>query len=213
MKLNACDFQRIVRLINKLYSFVIFKRNRTIIAPDPNYKGSTLNLSAVPAAAVDAAPQQSATVVTIFRDSPIDDEFDLPVAVALCVLAAYIAAGSVVFAVLEDWTLFEAAYFAFVSMSTIGLGDYVPTYPIYMLASIGYLVFGLALTAMCLQVLQTRLDGGMQRICARVGATIGLDIGERAATTVTATANADPTNLVRKVRPVKKRASSKAKIL
>lgn len=105
--------------------------------------------------------------------------------VALSVLAAYIAAGSVVFALLEDWSLFEAAYFAFVSMSTIGLGDYVPTYPIYMLASIGYLVFGLALTAMCLQVLQTRLDGGLQRICERVGATIGLDIGEQRATLAT----------------------------
>lgn len=135
--------------------------------------------------------------------------------VALSVLAAYIAAGSVVFALLEDWSLFEAAYFAFVSMSTIGLGDYVPTYPIYMLASIGYLVFGLALTAMCLQVLQTRLDGGLQRICERVGATIGLDIGEQRATvaTVSTVAEAQAEANARKVRKVKTRASNKGKVL
>lgn len=198
-----------MRLINKLYSFVIFKRNRAIITPDPHFRGSTLDL----AAGAATSPSGSTIVVAIFRDSPIDDEFDLPVSVALSVLIAYIAAGSVVFAVLEDWSLFEAAYFAFVSMSTIGLGDYVPTYPAYMLGSIGYLVFGLALTSMCLTVLQNRLDGGLQRICTRIGAIIGLDIGHRTVSAVLVEKE-EVTPLIRKqrVRKIKRRSSSNVKV-
>lgn len=160
-----------------------------------------------------------AVVVPIFRDTAIDDAFDLPLSVALAVLAAYIAAGSLVYAVLEDWSIFEASYFAFVSMSTIGLGDFVPSQPVYMLGSIAYLVFGLALTSMCLSALQARLDGGLQRICGRIGAIIGLDIGSIATpATVTATSPSTgaPAALVKRRRKNVKqrpRSGSKGKLL
>jgi len=39
---------------------------------------------------------------------------------------AYIVTGAVVYAQWEEWTLTESTYFSFVTLSTIGFGDFVP---------------------------------------------------------------------------------------
>lgn len=56
----------------------------------------------------------------------IDDEFNLPVSVAFIVLVIYIIFGAIVFCFEEGWGFFESFYFVFISMSTIGFGDFVP---------------------------------------------------------------------------------------
>lgn len=56
----------------------------------------------------------------------IDDEFNLPVSVAFLVLVIYIVIGAIVFCFEEGWGFFESFYFVFISMSTIGFGDFVP---------------------------------------------------------------------------------------
>lgn len=56
----------------------------------------------------------------------IDDEFNLPVSVAFVVLVVYIVFGAIVFCFEEGWGFFESFYFVFISMSTIGFGDFVP---------------------------------------------------------------------------------------
>lgn len=50
----------------------------------------------------------------------IDDEFNLPISLALFILIAYILCGAAVYSLWEDWSFFESCYFVFVSMSTIG---------------------------------------------------------------------------------------------
>ncbi|XP_067210386.1 trichohyalin isoform X2 [Linepithema humile] len=56
----------------------------------------------------------------------IDDEFNLPISVAIVILLAYIFIGATLYYMWEDWGFFESFYFVFISMSTIGFGDYVP---------------------------------------------------------------------------------------
>lgn len=56
----------------------------------------------------------------------IDDEFNLPISVAITILVAYIFIGASVYCLWEEWSFFESFYFVFISMSTIGFGDYVP---------------------------------------------------------------------------------------
>lgn len=56
----------------------------------------------------------------------IDDEFNLPISVAIFILLIYILSGATVFYVWESWGFFESFYFVFISMSTIGFGDVVP---------------------------------------------------------------------------------------
>lgn len=56
----------------------------------------------------------------------IDDEFNLPISVAISILLAYIFFGAFLYWMWEEWSFFESFYFVFISMSTIGFGDFVP---------------------------------------------------------------------------------------
>lgn len=86
-------------------------------------------------------------------------------------------------------------------MSTIGFGDYVPKHPMRMMvnycvqvnnalcnnfvaspqASIIYLIFGLSLTSMCINVIQVKLSDSFRQASAKIGATIGLTLAEEEA--------------------------------
>lgn len=58
----------------------------------------------------------------------IDDEFNLPISLAISILLGYIFIGATLYHLWEqEWSFFESFYFVFISMSTIGFGDYVPT--------------------------------------------------------------------------------------
>lgn len=110
----------------------------------------------------------------------IDDEFNLPISVALFILVAYIVCGAVIYTLIEPWDFFEAFYFVFISMSTIGFGDYVPRHPVFMIGSIIYLVFGLALMSMCINVVQAKLSDTFKKASAKIGQTMGLQVDETA---------------------------------
>lgn len=105
----------------------------------------------------------------------INDEFNLPISLASGMLIVYIFIGVMIYTCWEDWSYFEAFYFVFISMSTIGFGDYVPEHPIFMMCSILYLIFGLALTAMFINIVQIKLSKTFKDASSKLGATIGLD--------------------------------------
>ncbi|RLU25550.1 hypothetical protein DMN91_001706 [Ooceraea biroi] len=135
--------------------------------------------------------QQPQTVLNLDANSPdtpgtpalsafaIDDEFNLPISVAIFILLGYIFIGATLYNLWEHWGFFESFYFVFISMSTIGFGDYVPkVHPAYMMCSIVYLVFGLALTSMCINVVQVMLSDSFRQASQKIGATIGFEVAE-----------------------------------
>ncbi|CAG2123387.1 unnamed protein product, partial [Medioppia subpectinata] len=79
------------------------------------------------------------------KEFEVDDEFNLPISVAVILLLSYMMIGAAVFTLWEEWTFFESFYFVYISLSTIGFGDYVPKHPIFMMCTFIYLLFGLAL--------------------------------------------------------------------
>lgn len=56
----------------------------------------------------------------------VDDEFNLPISVAITILLLYMFVGASIYYIWENWGFFESFYFVFISMSTIGFGDFVP---------------------------------------------------------------------------------------
>lgn len=110
--------------------------------------------------------------VSVFE---IDDEFNLPITVALFILISYIFIGAVIYCMWEEWNFFASFYFVFISMSTIGFGDIVPQKPLCMFVTIVYLVFGLALMSMCINVVQEKLSDTFKQASAKLSATIGFE--------------------------------------
>ncbi|CAG9861990.1 unnamed protein product [Phyllotreta striolata] len=93
----------------------------------------------------------------------------VPVTVCLAIMVGYICSGALLFCKWEEhWTFMDASYFCFISLSTIGFGDLVPGDKIYgrgrdfyaevlelsfVFCSI-YLMLGMALIAMCFNLMQ-----------------------------------------------------------
>lgn len=108
----------------------------------------------------------------------IDDEFNLPISLAIFILILYILCGGLIYWLWEEWDFFDSFYFVFISMSTIGFGDIVPNDAACMIVSIVYLVFGLALMSMCINVVQDKISDTFKTASSKIGATIGIAVSE-----------------------------------
>lgn len=105
-----------------------------------------------------------------------DEEADgrqVPISLVLLILASYICVGTVIFALWENWSLVDGAYFCFVTLSTIGYGDFVPARSfngpeLQLYACCAYLLLGLVLVAMSFSILETQLMWKCKRIAVRL---------------------------------------------
>lgn len=111
----------------------------------------------------------------LLQFSELDDEFNLPISLALSILFIYLLLGAIIFWSSEKWSLFHAFYFVFISMSTIGFGDFVPSKIHVLMYALIYLVFGLSLTSMCINVIQEKLSSSFEKARLTIGESIGLE--------------------------------------
>ncbi|XP_066157290.1 uncharacterized protein [Euwallacea fornicatus] len=168
-----------------LYDYATFRRP------------SLFDPSSPQAAESETQTQVETPTTPAISNFEIDDEFNLPISVALFILVAYIFCGAVMYMVIEKWNFFEAFYFVFISMSTIGFGDYVPRDPVFMIGSIIYLVFGLALMSMCINVVQAKLSDTFKKASMKIGATMGFEVDEDVSIMT-----ASPECIVEELKPV-----------
>ncbi|XP_066951194.1 TWiK family of potassium channels protein 7-like [Macrobrachium rosenbergii] len=93
---------------------------------------------------------------------------DVPIVVNLCLVGSYLVMGGFLFGWWEGWDLITAIYFTFITLSTIGFGDYVPgnsfsddtdavTATLKMLATVLFCFFGMSLLSMCINLMQEQL--------------------------------------------------------
>ncbi|CAJ0596725.1 unnamed protein product [Cylicocyclus nassatus] len=84
----------------------------------------------------------------------------MPVSVGICIVFAFISGGAVLFSWWEGWNPFDGAYYCFITLSTIGFGDIVPGQALdegsqeKLIVCALYLLFGMALIAMCFKLMQ-----------------------------------------------------------
>ncbi|KAK4018369.1 potassium channel subfamily K member 18 [Daphnia magna] len=111
--------------------------------------------------------------VNTTRTFCVDDQFDISAPVAICLLFLYLLWGSILFFLSEDWSPLEAFYFVYITLTTIGFGDYVPQHPLALLTCVVYIIFGLALTGLCLNTIQNELlrtsDNVRNKLCTILG--------------------------------------------
>lgn len=86
--------------------------------------------------------------------------------------------GALIFTYTDDWHFWDSLYFVFISISTIGFGDLTPQSEWSMIALSIYLLFGLALTSMCINVIQEQLAVAFEQTKVRLGTRMGFDIDQ-----------------------------------
>jgi len=179
---KQAQVQDVLRGMNIAYEIATFRRPSMMMkAPDLEEGKEGKEGQSPSQLALPSNVETPETPMPPEIDDPIDDEFNLPISLAFFLLLTYIFCGAAVYTYYEDWSFFEACYFVFISMSTIGFGDLVPRHRISMMMSILYFVFGLALTSMCINVIQVKLSDSFRQATAKIGATIGLSIAEEEA--------------------------------
>ena len=58
-----------------------------------------------------------------------------------------LAVGTIVYSILEGWSLLDSLYFSVVTLATVGYGDLTPTTDLAKLFTIGYILTGIGIVA------------------------------------------------------------------
>lgn len=104
------------------------------------------------------------------KSSIISDRKWLYALAAVCFLLIYLGAGAGLLLLFEDdWTFFDGYYFCFITMTTIGFGDLVPSKPNYMLWCTLYILVGLALTSTIIELVRRQYAQSWQKLQALSG--------------------------------------------
>uniref|UniRef100_A0A915KI16 Potassium channel domain-containing protein n=1 Tax=Romanomermis culicivorax TaxID=13658 RepID=A0A915KI16_ROMCU len=70
----------------------------------------------------------------------------------LIILLGYTLFGAMLLQLWENWTLFEAFYYCVITVLTIGFGDYIPQNEKFMIITLFYIIGGLVVTTMCIDL-------------------------------------------------------------
>jgi len=107
------------------------------------------------------------------------NEISVPLTIILSVIAGYIFFGTILFGFWEGWDPLVAAYFCFITISTIGFGDIVPGFAngslssgsqYEMLGTALYMLFGMATLSMCFTLVQDQMVVKFRLLAKKMGA-------------------------------------------
>ncbi|XP_057652204.1 uncharacterized protein LOC130891457 [Diorhabda carinulata] len=179
---KSATASEIFRGAQLMYGIATFRRSS--VNPD---ESAVYNYPSLPVTSIGSLGNEGASRDELSEETPttpelstfeIDDEFNLPISVALFILVAYMFIGALVYCAWERWEFFTSFYFVFISLSTIGFGDFIPEHPVVLILSIVYLVFGLALMSMCINVVQAKLSNTFQQASIKLSSSMGFEVAE-----------------------------------
>ncbi|KAJ9584750.1 hypothetical protein L9F63_020900, partial [Diploptera punctata] len=111
------------------------------------------------------------------RHCELGDQVRVPISLCLMIILLYICGGALLFNRLENWSFLEGSYFCFTSLGTIGFGDLIPGLFQYhssaeqlsVFASSAYILIGMAIIAMCFNLVQDEVVILIRRVAQYFG--------------------------------------------
>jgi len=113
----------------------------------------------------------------------------VPISLSITVMISYICGGAILFGEWEQWLFLDGFYFCFITLTTIGFGDMVPGDSVkvdeddeidqdeflgglvnlqFIFVSL-YIIFGMAVIAMCFSLMQEKVVRGLIALGRKVG--------------------------------------------
>lgn len=99
----------------------------------------------------------------------------MPIWLSILLVVGYIFGGAFLFSGWEQWSFLDSAYFCFITLTTIGFGDFVPAQNVKENVEISialcslYLLFGIALLAMSFNLVQEEVINSVKSVAKRLG--------------------------------------------
>ena len=144
-----------------------------------NMKEIPTKLNSIPYSKETPSPSEAQIIDILDENKNVDyKKITVPISLTLFVMGGYTFLGGILFKTLEGWTLLDGFYFCFITLTTIGLGDFVPGNSLresdnqteYVLGVLSlYLLLGLSLLAMCFNLMQEEVTAKVRRISVRLG--------------------------------------------
>ncbi|XP_077997652.1 uncharacterized protein LOC144450799 [Glandiceps talaboti] len=100
-----------------------------------------------------------------------NDEFEVPITPVLVLFLSYILVGAIIFSqLIEEWDIPTGIYFCFITLTTIGFGDFVPDDDLYSLVACTlYTMIGMAITSMCIALMIKKFVSSVRKFGRRIG--------------------------------------------
>ena len=191
--LKSPALRNIVEMAKKKNSVIINSEARGVVSSEASDGGQQTGLlsrisakmsrTSAPAMARDKETGDTEDVIK-FRLVEDIRLVTVPITSCLLVLLTYLVLGAMVFAHWEDWTYLDGAYFCFISLMTIGFGDFVPgksyiynfdeTIPeseanAKLVLGAVYILLGMGIIAMCVNLMQEKIITEVRRLVRSLG--------------------------------------------
>ncbi len=173
--------QKNAKLPRKSLSFN--EHSTRVLSPPPNYEQSTINDITPLASSVTWKNEHQFYPTDTTNSNPEngedfddDEEMSVPLLVTVFVIPLYLVLGAILFSIWEQWSFLNSFYFCFITITTIGFGDFVPgaslkvgTENEKLISAAVYILFGLVLIAMCVNLMKEQLSQKVKRVASKLG--------------------------------------------
>lgn len=158
------------------------------LSPPPDYEESTIKHHITSLPTVTWKPDQELNATKTTSDFPRhldaedDDEFyeeeqaSVPLLVTVFVLPLYLTLGAILFNIWEKWGFLNSFYFCFITLTTIGFGDFVPGSALTvtaakekLISAALYILLGLVLIAMCFNLMKEQISQKFKQVAGKWG--------------------------------------------